>query len=91
MAENSWSLRELYRTLDAPGKNPLRTAQGTLDTAVRSVYNMKPKDDTLSFLLALNAELADREATAKPIIGPGLPTYVRDTGEFLSRDCVSLG
>ena len=29
MAKNDWSLRDLYRTLDLPGKNPLRDARTT--------------------------------------------------------------
>jgi type II restriction/modification system DNA methylase subunit YeeA len=38
MTENQWSLRELYRTLDLPGDNPLRKAQAELDAAVREAY-----------------------------------------------------
>jgi len=91
MEENNWSLRELYRTLETPGKNPLRDAQDALDAAVRASYGMKPKDDPLTFLLALNAELADREATMKPVTGPGLPTWVKNAGEFVTGDCVGMG
>ena len=54
MTENQWSLRDLYRTLDLPGKNPLRDAQNALDVAVRAAYGMKAKADPLAFLLALN-------------------------------------
>jgi len=90
MAENSWSLRELYRTLETPGRNPLRDAQDVLDAAVRAAYGMKAKDETLSFLLALNGELADQEATMKPVIGPGLPPVVKDAGEFVTGDCVGV-
>ncbi len=68
MAENGWSLRELYRTLDLPGQNPLRAAQETLDAAVRAAYGMKAKDDPLAFLLALNGELAEREASMQPVV-----------------------
>jgi hypothetical protein len=32
MEENEWSLRDLYRTLDLPGKNPLKDAQDALDS-----------------------------------------------------------
>ena len=91
MNENGWSLRELYRTLETPGKNPLRDAQDALDAAVRIAYGMKPKDEPLAFLLAMNAELADREATMKPVTGPGLPPCVKDAGEFVTGDCVGAG
>lgn len=88
MAENNWSLRELYRTLDTPGKNPLRDAQDSLDAAVRAAYGMKPKDDPLAFLLALNGELAECEASMKPVTGPGLPPGMK--GEFVTGDCVGV-
>lgn len=88
MTENNWSLRELYRTLDTPGKNPLRDAQDVLDAAVRAAYGMKAKEDPLAFLLALNAEMADREASMQPVTGPGLPPCVKDAAEFVTGDCV---
>lgn len=91
MAENNWSLRELYRTLDMPGKNPLRVAHETLDEAVRAAYGMKAKDDPLAFLLALNAELADREASMRPVVGPGLPPAVKDATPFITDDCIKGG
>jgi hypothetical protein len=90
MAEHDWSLRELYRTLETPGKNPLRDAQEALDAAVRAAYGMKPKDDPLAFLLALNGELAGREASTQPVVGPGLPPCVKDAGEFVTGDCVGV-
>jgi SAM-dependent methyltransferase len=40
MAKLDYSLRELYRTLDTPGANPLRDAHARLDTAVRAAYGM---------------------------------------------------
>ena len=62
MDDNGWSLRDLYRTLETPGTNRLRDAQAALDSAVRAAYGMKESEDTLAFLLALNLELADKEA-----------------------------
>ena len=52
------SLRELYRTLELPGDNPLRDAQEKLDAAVWNAYlyglpnGMKNKEP-LEFLLQL--------------------------------------
>ncbi len=88
MAKNEWSLRDLYRTLDLPGKNPLRDAQDQLDTAVRAAYGMKPKADPLAFLLALNKDVAARETAGEGVTAPGLPPGVEDTGSFITEDCV---
>jgi hypothetical protein len=90
MAENEWNLRELYRTLEVPGQHPLRTAQDKLDAAVRSAYGMKAKDDPLAFLLALNSEVADREATMKPVNGPGLPPSITEPAAFITADCIRM-
>jgi hypothetical protein len=40
MVQMNWSLRELYRSLEEPGANPLRDVQARLDTAVRAAYAM---------------------------------------------------
>lgn len=73
MDENTMNLRDLYRTLELPGSNPLKDAHSVLDTAVRTAYGMKKQDAPLSFLLDLNKQLASAEASGKTIVGPGLP------------------
>jgi hypothetical protein len=88
MAENNWSLRDLYRTLDLPGKNPLRDMQDALDEAVRSAYGMKAKADPLTFLLDLNHQVAAAEKAGTAIIGPGLPPCVPEPADFITTDCV---
>ena len=90
MEEHHWSLRELYRTLEIPGRNPLRIAQDRLDAAVRAAYGMSARADPLAFLLALNGELAEREATMKPVVGPGLPPVVEDPAPFLTSDSIRV-
>ncbi|MBC5795054.1 MULTISPECIES: DNA methyltransferase [unclassified Sphaerospermopsis] len=90
MTENKWSLRELYRTLEIPGKNRLRTAHEELDKAVREAYGMEKTKDVLKFLLELNFEVADREAKNLPVIAPGLPPCVTDASEFITDDCVKM-
>ena len=90
MAENNWSLRQLYRTLETPGQHPLRAAQETLDAAVRAAYGMKAKTDPLAFLLALNSDLGDHEASMRPVVGPGLPPSVKDAGPFVTADCIGV-
>lgn len=88
--KHGWSLRELYRSMETPGKHPLRDAQEALDASVRTVYGMKAKDDVLEFLLALNRECAEREARGEAITPPGLPEVVKDARAFLSEDCVRM-
>lgn len=90
MTENQWSLRELYRTLDLPGDNPLRKAHAELDAAVREAYSMKAKDDPLEFLLKLNFEVANRESQGLSVIAPGLPPVVKNPSEFITDDCVKM-
>jgi hypothetical protein len=90
MKRNKWSLRDLYRTLDEPGENPLRDAHDALDRSVRETYGMRKKDDPLEFLLTLNLKLFKAESKGKSIIGPGLHPTVKDPSPFLSDDCVSL-
>jgi hypothetical protein len=89
MTANGWSLRDLYRTLDLPGKNPLRDAQQELDAAVRAAYGMTARDDPLAFLLALNQTVAASEAQGQPVTAPGLPPRVTDAAPFLTADCVA--
>jgi len=91
MLEHDWNLRDLYRTLEIPGQNPLKVAHDTLDATVRAAYGMKAKDDPRVFLLTLNADLADREASMRPVVGPGLSPSIKDPGPFLTDDCVSVG
>jgi hypothetical protein len=84
------TLRDLYRTLDLSGQNPLRDAQDTLDKAVREAYGMKAEDDVLTFLLKLNKSLAAKEAKGETITSPGLPPSVKNPKEFMTEDCVTM-
>jgi hypothetical protein len=84
------ALRDLYRTLDEPGANPLRDAQAKLDAAVRAAYAMPKGADILTFLLALNQTCAAKEAAGEPITPPGLLLPVEEHGEFLTGDCINV-
>ena len=90
MTENQWSLRDLYRTLDLPGDNPLRKAHAELDAAVREAYGMKANEDPLQFLLSLNFEVAEQEVKGLPVVAPGLPPCVTNASEFITDDCVKM-
>jgi hypothetical protein len=57
---------------------------------VRAAYGMKPKEDPLAFLLALNQDVAEREASMRPVVGPGLPPSVQDHSAFITEDCVRV-
>jgi len=93
--ENHCSLRDLYRGLELPGENPLRTAHESLDRAVREAYLLGlPKRmqrmNELELLLELNGLCAAAEKEGKTIIGPGLPEFCKEDNRFMSEDCIQL-
>jgi SAM-dependent methyltransferase len=90
MKEHGWSLRDLYRVAEQPGKNPLKDAQASLDAAVNAAYGIKAKANPLTFLLKLNQELVRAEANHEEIVGPGLPPSVKDPSPFITDDCVRM-
>lgn len=87
MKENNWGLKDLYKTLDLPGKNPLKDAHLHLDSAVRAAYGLDAVD-VLSSLLKLNFEIAELESKKKEVQGPGLPKCVKDPKSLISNDCI---
>ena len=88
MQEHGYTLRELYRTLELPGDNPLKQAHTRLDTAVRKAYKMKAKANVLESLFTLNRLLVEKEATLQKVVGPGLPPAVKDASKFITEDCI---
>ncbi len=84
----SGGLRALYRTLDLPGKNPLRDAHAALDRAVLAAYGFSPKADLLQPLLDLNGTVAARIAAGDAVTPPGLPADHPDPARLLSDDCL---
>ena len=88
MSSNQMSLRDLYRTLELSGKNPLKSAHIELDKAVRNAYGMGKNEEPLSFLLNLNRCVSEREANQEPVLAPGLPPTIKNASEFISSDCV---
>jgi hypothetical protein len=66
------------------------TAHAALDAAVRAAYGMKPDEDILAFLLKLNLELVEKETKGKAITPPGLPAFVEEPKEFISKNCVDI-
>ena len=85
-----YSLRDLYRTLEEPGANPLRDAQDRLDAAVRAAYGMPKDADPLAFLLALNLSLAAKEKAGEPVTAPGIPVPESQIPDFVTDDCIQV-
>jgi hypothetical protein len=88
MRKLNYSLRDLYRTLEQPGDNPLRDAHARLDTAVRAAYGMAEDADPLAFLLELNLACAAKEKAGETITPPGLPLPAKDHSQFITEDCI---
>lgn len=87
-AANGESLRDLYRTLDLPGDNPLKNAQSDLDRAVRGAYEMAARESSLNFLLRLNAVCARSEAAGEIVTGPGIPASARNVSLLITSDSI---
>lgn len=80
------SLRALYRTLDTPGKNPLRDAHSALNAAVLRAYGFTAKQDPLEELLKLNHVLATKIAVGEDVDSPGIPTSYPNPQDLLTDD-----
>ena len=80
-------LRALYRTLELPGRHPLKDAHAALDAATLSAYGFSNNKDLLQQLLDLNHAAAVAEKSAIPVTGPGIPaTYGQDTHSLITDD-----
>ena len=81
-------LRSVYRTLELPGKNPLKDAHTALDTAVLDAYGFSPKKDLLKQLLELNLDVAERIDADQTITAPGIPANYPEPNQLITDDCV---
>lgn len=88
MRKLNYTLRDLYRTLEQPGDNPLRDAHVKLDATVRAAYGMPAETDPLGFLLDLNLALAAKEKSGENITPPGLPLPPEEHASFITEDCI---
>ena len=96
------TLRDLYTTLETPGKNPLKDLHAALDEAVMNAYGFSKDKDILEQLLQLNLQVAERERLSAgalppsggvgggPVTPPGLPSYIKNKEKFVTEDCVRL-
>lgn len=81
-------LRALYRTLELPGKNPLKDAHAALDAAVLDAYGFSPKKDLLKQLLDLNLAVAKAIDKGEVVTAPGVPTSYGDPADLITDDCI---
>ncbi|MEM7682780.1 MAG: DNA methyltransferase [Planctomycetota bacterium] len=85
-------LRAVYRTLELPGKSPLKDAHATLDAAVLAAYGFSKKKDLLQQLLDLNHAVAERENNGDPVVAPGIPPSYASAGadpsSLITDDCI---
>ena len=81
-------LRAVYRTLELPGKNPLRDAHAALDAAVLEAYGFSPRGNLLAQLLELNLSMAARIEAGEPVAAPGVPPSYPNPERLISDDCV---
>ncbi len=81
-------LRALYRTLELPGKNPLKDAHAALDAAVLDAYGFDPAADLLAQLLDLNLAVAARIDAGQPVTAPGVPPTYGDPAPLITDDCI---
>ena len=81
-------LRAVYRTLELPGKNPLKAAHAALDAAVMKAYGFSRRKDLLKQLLDLNLAVAARIEAGDPVTAPGVPPDYPNPAQLITDDCI---
>jgi hypothetical protein len=84
LAKIKGGLRAVYRTLELPGKNPLKDAHAVLDAAVLDAYGFAGKKD----LLALNLQVAQRIEAGEEVTAPGVPAAYPNPSRLVTDDCI---
>jgi len=87
--KHNLSLRKLYRSLESPGRSPLKDAQQALDEAVRAAFKMEEHSDALAFLLALNLKLSEAEKNGMQVRSAGLPDFITDRDRYITSDALT--
>jgi hypothetical protein len=103
MARNGrLTLRDLYRSLEQPGKNPLKDLHAALDAAVMGAYGFDPHPptpsplrkegekggDVLALLLRLNEQVAERIERGEAVTAPGIPAGYPTPEALVSAGCI---
>jgi hypothetical protein len=81
-------LRAVYRTLELPGKHPLKDAHAALDAAVLDAYGFSAKKDLLAQLLNLNRFVAAAEKAGETVTAPGVPKSYGDPRSLITQDAI---
>ena len=81
-------LRAVYRTLELPGKNPLKDAHAALDKALLAAYGFDAKKNLLQQLLGLNLSVAERIDRSKSVTAPGIPPDYSTPDDLITEDCI---
>ena len=81
-------LRAVYRTLELPGKNPLKDAHAALDAATLAAYGFSAKKDLLAQLLDLNLAVAASIDQGEPVTAPGIPPNYPKPNTLITTDCI---
>lgn len=89
------SLRDIYRTMETPGKNELNELQDKLNKAVLDAYEFgTPKSllssDNLQMLLNLNLKCYTLECEGVTLISPGLPEFIINSSNLFSEYCINI-
>ena len=88
LAKIKGGLRAVYRTLELPGRNPLKDAHAAFDAAVHDAYGFDPNDDLLRQILDLNLAVADAIDRSRTVVAPGIPPDYRHRESLVTTDCV---
>ena len=83
-------LREVYRVLEAPGRDPLKEAHAALDAAVREAYGFPEGSDYLARLLYVNKQVEERLFMELSVQAPGIPSGFPQPDRLLSDDRIAL-
>lgn len=87
----------LYRTLELPGRNPLKQARAALDAAALDAYGFsiragsasdRSSSDLLKQLLDLNLSVASRIDRGEQVTAPGIPPNYADPKSLVTADCI---
>ncbi len=97
LKEHNMTLRDLYRLLEQPGKNPIKDLHAVLDKAVMEAYGFDEKKDVLSQLLELNLSVvakedqpAEQAGKKESVQSPGWPEHIKGKEKFITDDCVKF-
>jgi hypothetical protein len=81
-------LRGVYRTLELPGRHPLKDAHAALDAAVLAAYGFSAKKDLLAQILELNLVVASRIENGQAVTAPGVPPNYPNPAALVTGDCI---